>query len=88
MGATVLVLLWPCGLIPTRTMCGHQSGHHAVALRAPAFAHSTHLLSFAEPIYQHVPETRRRGGQSKKCPKMGGQRGTGVTGTDHNSGGA
>lgn len=67
-------------------MYGHQTEHHAVALRALAFAHSTHLLSFAEPIYQHVPETRRRGGQSKPRPKMAGQRGTGVTGTVHGFG--
>ena len=31
-------------------MYGHQTEHHAVVLRALAFAHSTHLLSFAEPI--------------------------------------
>lgn len=57
-------------------MCGRQAGCRAVALRASAFAHGTHLLSFAEPIYQHVPATRMQGGQSEQRTKIGGQKGT------------
>lgn len=68
-------------------MCGRQAGCHAVALRASAFAHGTHLLSFAEPIYQHVPATRMQGGQSEQRTRQEGKRGQkGVTGTDHGFG--
>lgn len=42
---------------------------------------STHLLSFAESIYQHVPETRRQGSQSQQRAgrRTGRARGTGLT---------
>jgi len=42
---------------------------------------STHLLSLAESIYQHVPETRRQGSQSQQCAgrRTGRAHGTGPT---------
>lgn len=41
---------------------------------------STHLLSFAEPIYQHVPATKGKEVKDSSA-ETGGQRGTQVTGT-------